>query len=227
MMSVPPELQRLPPQALDVLRYLAACEDGSASADAIMAGAGLSTIGLGKGIRRLVTGRYVAMTAPGTYTLTSLGREAAEALLPADPAPVPGQARRLSVFTPCELAAGSTALLRAGFDPPDRDQPLPTEAVPVILRLHAPDCDISPAEQPVTIPPDAPGGPVRFRVTPHQQGTLRLRLEVLPAGGAEPPRPAGGIYFDLGVAPFPTPACAQFQTLAATVALPPGREAGR
>ena len=137
MMSVPPELQRLPPQALDVLRYLTACEDGTASADVIMAGAGLSTIGLGKGIRRLVTGRYVAMTAPGTYTLTARGREAAEALLPADPAP--GQARRLSVFTPCELAAGSPALLRAGFDPPDRDQPPPTEAVPVILRLHAPD----------------------------------------------------------------------------------------
>ncbi|MEW6577825.1 MAG: hypothetical protein AB1435_01390 [Chloroflexota bacterium] len=229
MMSVPPDLQKLPSQALDVLRYLAAREDGTASADAIMAGAGLSAIGLGKGIRRLVTGRYVAMTAPGTYALTALGREAAEALLPAEPAPAPASShtRRLSVFAPCELAVSSPALLRAGFDPPDRDQSPSGEAVPVILRLHAPDCDISPAEQPVSVPPDAPGGPVRFRVTPHQEGALRLRLEVLPVGGDEPPRPAGGIYFDLGVAPFPTPACAEFQALGATVALPPGRGANR
>ncbi|MEP0764252.1 MAG: hypothetical protein HRF48_16090 [Chloroflexota bacterium] len=222
MMPVPPDLQKLPPQALDALRFLAAREDGTASADAIMAGTGLTAIGLGKGIRRLVTGRYVAMTTPGTYALTALGQEAAQALRAAEPAPAPVHTRRLSVFAPCELAVGAPALLRAGFDPPDRDQPPPGEAVPVILRLHAPDCDISPSEQPVTVPPDAPGGPVRFRVTPHQEGTLRLRLEVLAAGGDETPGPAGGIYFDLGVAPFPTPACAEFQALGATVALPPG-----
>ncbi|MBP8972713.1 MAG: hypothetical protein KBH93_02465 [Anaerolineae bacterium] len=227
MMPVPPDLQKLPPQALDVLHFLAAREDGTASADAIMNGAGLSAIGLGKGIRRLVTVRYVTMTAPSTYALTALGREAAQALRAAEPAPAPGHARRLSVFAPCELAAGAPALLRAGFDPPDRDQLPPGEAVPVILRLRAPDCDISPAEQPVIVPPDAPGGPVRFRVTPRQEGMLRLRLEVLPAEDTETPRPAGGIYFDLGVAPFPTPACAEFQALGATVVLPPGRGVGR
>lgn len=224
MMSTPHDLQRLPPQALDVLRFLAAREEGTASADAIMEGVGLSAIGLGKGVRRLVTVRYVAMTAPGTYALTALGREAVQALMTADPAPAPGHARRLSVFAPCELAVGAPALLRAGFDPPAHAQPSPGEAVPVILRLRAPNCDISPAEQPVTIPPDAPGGPVRFRVTPYQEGTLRLRLEVWPTGDDETLRPTGGIYFDLGVAPFPTPACAEFQTLGALVALSPGGE---
>lgn len=227
MMSIPPDLQRLPPQALDVLRFLAAREEGTASADAIMGGVGLSAIGLGKGLRRLVTVRYVVMTAPGIYALTVLGQEVAQALRPAEAAPAPGYARRLSVFAPCELAVGAPALLRAGFDPPDRGQPPFGEAVPVILRLRAPDCDISPAEQPVTIPPDAPGGPVRFRVTPLQEGTLRLRLEVLAADGDEMSGPAGGIYFDLGAAPFPTPACAEFQALGAMVALPPGGRADR
>ena len=165
-------------------------------------------------------------TAPGTYTLTARGREAAEALLPGDlrPCPArPGGCRSSPVRAGRRLARLAARRLR-----PARPRPAPAyrdgagDPAP-----DAPDCDISPAEQPVTVPPGAPGGPERFRVTPHQQGTLRLRLEVLPAGGAEPPRPAGGIYFDLGVAPFPTPACAQFQTLAATVALPPGREAGR
>ena len=226
MMPILSDLEKLPSQALDVLRYLATCEAGTASADAIMAGVGLSAIGLGKGVRRLVTGRYIAMTAAGTYELTTLGQRAADALRAPEPAPA-AAIRRLSVFVPCALAVGAPALLRAGFDLPLGDQSPSAEALPVILRLRAPGCDVSPVEQPVTIPADAPSSPVRFRVTPYQEGMLRLSLEVLPAGGVEPPRPSGGIYFDLSVEPFPTPACAEFQALGATVVLPAGGETGR
>lgn len=227
MMPILSDLEKLPPQALDVLRYLAACETGMASADAIMAGAGLSAIGLGKGVRRLVTGRYIAMTAAGTYELTTLGQRAADALRAAELPPALPETRRLSVFVPRALAVGASALLRAGFDPPAADQPSFVEAVPVILRLRAPGCDVSPAEQAVTVPPDAPSSPVRFRVTPYQEGPLRFNLEVLPAGGAGPSRPSGGLYFDLNVEPFPTSACAEFQALGAAVALPGGGGAGQ
>jgi hypothetical protein len=225
VMPILSDLEKLPPQALDVLRYLATCEAGTASADAIMAGTGLSAIGLGKGVRRLVTGRYIAMTAAGAYELTTLGQRAADELRAAEPAPALPATRRLSVFVPCALALGASALLRAGFDLPAADQSASVEAVPVILRLRAPGCDVSPAEQPLTVPPDAPSSPVRFRVTPYQEGMLRLSLEVLPAGGAGPSRPSGGIYFDLSVEPFPTPACAEFQALGAAVALPLGGSA--
>ncbi|HEX3052842.1 MAG TPA: hypothetical protein VHP83_19440 [Aggregatilineaceae bacterium] len=78
-MSLPLELQKLPPQALDVIRYLDGKEDG-ASVDAIMAGTGLSERSVGKAIRRLVTRYYASMPGEGVYLLTRLGRQAADDL---------------------------------------------------------------------------------------------------------------------------------------------------
>lgn len=79
MSGLPIDLQKLPPTALDVLRYLGTLEDGAWS-DEIMDGAGLSERGFGKAIRRLVTRYYVAMPEQGYYTLTTNGLDAVQTL---------------------------------------------------------------------------------------------------------------------------------------------------
>ena len=78
-MSLSVELQRLPPQALDLLRYLGTHEVG-ASIDIIMDDTGMSERTLRKFIRRLVTRYFVEMPEDGFYALTASGRQAAEEL---------------------------------------------------------------------------------------------------------------------------------------------------
>lgn len=91
MLGLPLELQKLPPQALDVIRYLGRLE-GGATTDQIIEDTGLSERSFGKAIRRLVTRYYVEMPAQGYYTLTASGQEAVRALREYDghvPASVP------------------------------------------------------------------------------------------------------------------------------------------
>ena len=76
-MSLPADLQKLPPQALDVLRILDGRE-GGLDTEAILSGTGLSERAFGKAIRRLVTRYYVAMPRDGVYALTKTGRVAVE-----------------------------------------------------------------------------------------------------------------------------------------------------
>ncbi len=92
-MSLPVELQRLLPQALDVIRYLATRNEAVAVDDMVV-GTGLSERTLGKSIRRLVTRFYVEMPAQGYYRLTVKGKQAAQdirmfdgdtLILPAEP----------------------------------------------------------------------------------------------------------------------------------------------
>jgi hypothetical protein len=76
-MSLPADLQKLPPQALDVLRILDGRESGL-DTEAILSGTGLSERAFGKAIRRLVTRYYVTMPRDGVYALTKTGRVAVE-----------------------------------------------------------------------------------------------------------------------------------------------------
>ena len=146
MSLLPPDLQKLPPQALDVIRYLDTHDD-QGTVDEIIEGTGLSERGLRKAIRRLVTRFYADMPDQDFYRLTDKGREAAgelraydgenvpeatPAVVDAPPeAPtaqasdkenpagdVPRHARRMSMLVPKELVIRSTVTLRAGFDAP-------------------------------------------------------------------------------------------------------------
>lgn len=78
-MMLPADLQRLPPQALDLIRYLGT-QDQGASVDTIIDGTGLSERMFRKSIRRLVTRYYVEMPADEFYRLTASGRQAASTL---------------------------------------------------------------------------------------------------------------------------------------------------
>lgn len=229
-MSIPSDLNRLPPEAVTVLRYLAARDNAEVSISEIMGNAGLSNVGVGKGIRPLVTRRYVTMTQPGHYMLTSAGREAARELLEAEQAvgepsaqaqrPERVHVRRLSTFTPCELSLDTPSSLQVGFDPPDRDQPPLPGPWLLVLRLRADGCEVSPESHLLDLQPLGVSGPVRFRVIPQAAGRQRFRVEVLEVGTGGISRMLGGMYFDLNVAEFPTPACAEFQALGALVTFP-------
>ncbi len=244
-MSLPDDLQRLPPQALDLIRYLGA-QDDPVSVDEIMAATGLSERSFGKGIRRLVTRYYAEMPFDGFYSLTANGRQAAASLREADgddapvfaapqePPPAPavleaepeaappapdGHRRQLAVLVPGELVVGAEAVLRAGFGRPvDGTVPL---AVPgrVVLRVRVPGCELRPAERPLEVPPAGPSPPVEFLLVPQGEGEVRIKIVVYQLVDSGAMQLIGGIYFRLNVAGFPTPASAEMQTLAGEVVL--------
>jgi DNA-binding MarR family transcriptional regulator len=246
MSLLSPDLQKLPPQALDVLRYLDTHDD-QGTVDEIIEGTGLSERGLRKAIRRLVTRYYADMPDQDFYRLTEKGKEAAGELRVYDgenvpaaldapstaptaqaadeetpAADVPRHARRMSVLVPKELVIRSAVTLRAGFDAPPADDPVPLqETGRVILRLSAPGCDVDPVERPLDVAVGGPAGPVSFRVTPRVEGPARLKIEGYQLVSLKDIRPIGGVFFDLNVAGFPTPDSAEVKALGAMMQLYP------
>jgi DNA-binding MarR family transcriptional regulator len=95
------DLLKLPPQALDVLRYLDTHDD-QGTVDEIIEGTGLSKRGLRKAIRRLVTRFYAEMPDQDFYRLTEKGKEAAGELRAYDGENVP-------VAAPAEVDAPPAA----------------------------------------------------------------------------------------------------------------------
>jgi hypothetical protein len=212
----------------------------------------LSERGLRKAIRRLVTRFYADMPDQDFYRLTDKGREAAGELraydnsenvpeaapmavdapseAPAaqtsdeeDPAAdVPRHARRMSMLVPKELVIRSAITLRAGFDAPATDDPVPlNEPGRVLLRLSAPGCDVDPVERPLDVAVSGPAGPVSFRVTPRVEGPARIKIEAYQLVSLKDIRPVGGMFFDLNVAGFPTPDSAEVKALGAVMRLYP------
>jgi DNA-binding MarR family transcriptional regulator len=246
MSLLSPDLQKLPPQALDVIRYLDTHDD-QGTVDEIIEGTGLSERGLRKAIRRLVTRYYADMPDQDFYRLTEKGKEAAGELRVYDgenvpaaldapstaptaqaadeetpAADVPRHARRMSVLVPKELVIRSAVTLRAGFDAPPADDPVPLqETGRVILRLSAPGCDVDPVERPLDVAVGGPAGPVSFRVTPRVEGPARLKIEGYQLVSLKDIRPIGGVFFDLNVAGFPTPDSAEVKALGAVMRLYP------
>jgi len=231
-MSLPLELQKLPPQALDVIRFLATQPQG-AYVDTILDRTGLSERSFGKAIRRLVTRYYVEMPAQGFYTLTANGRQAAQDIssydgsAPTAPEPVPGspqqaslrQERRLTALIPKELVAHGTSVLMVGFDAPGAGQPAMTQPGRVIFRVSAPGCDVLPTERPLEVTGGKAAGPLRFRIEPRREGQVRIKIEAFQLVTLKDLRPLGGMYFDIRVAGFPTPESAELQALGAPIRL--------
>src|SRR6478672_2165841 len=83
-MSLPFNLQKLPPEALDVLRFLGKTA-GGATTEAIEDGTGLASRPVGKAIRRLVTADYISLSFQG-YELTTDGKVAVQELIAFDSA---------------------------------------------------------------------------------------------------------------------------------------------
>lgn len=141
-MEMPYNLQTLPQEAIDILRYYARLDSDSAHADAIVDGAGLSDRGFGKGIRRLVTKNYVAMSSDQVYRLTEQGRRVIEEVKnysgDLTGTSSNGEARflrrHLVVVAPRTLPADHPVEIALGFAEADEDEYL-NEPAELLLRL--------------------------------------------------------------------------------------------
>lgn len=266
-MTLPADLQRLPPQALDLIRYLGT-QDQGASVDTIIDGTGLSERMFRKSIRRLVTRYYVEMPADEFYRLTASGRQAASTLRDYDgadpaaavrfvdrggeenapkdkPAPAPAapraqsapaasagapatspdsiyHTRRLVIVMTRELVSHAFAVLKIGFDRPAADAGPLRQPGRIVLRVSAPGCDVEPVERPLDVTAAGPAGPVEFRVMPRREGSQRIKVEAYQLVTSQDFRLVGGLYVDLNVAGFPTPASGEIRALGAMVRLHPG-----
>jgi hypothetical protein len=225
-MPLPFSLQKLPPEALNALRYLG--KVSAATADDLGAGAGLGSRLVGKAIRRLVNAGYILLAPDDTYQLTTDGRLATQQIAEYDqetagsgssqPAPEPVvpqvqaqvQApalvqRHLSVVMPRRLAAGRTSDLYVGVNPPSGERRLPGP-VRIELRAGAVGGAISPGNLWLDIPPDEAAAPGKFSLTPTQPGrAIRVRVDAFQMFGFDQLEPLGGIYFDAHVSADSTP----------------------
>src|SRR5436190_23701390 len=84
-MPLPYNLQKLPPEALDVLRYMGTTSH-SESAETLEEGTKLTARLIGKAIRRLVNYDYIHMEDAYTYSLTTDGNLAVKQLAEYDAA---------------------------------------------------------------------------------------------------------------------------------------------
>ena len=212
-MDMPSNLQNLPPEVLDVLRFFGATGQTSAHADEIIERTGLSDRGFGKAIRRLVTSTYLVMDGDQVYRLSDAGRRAVADVLEYDldtppqdrvtssNAPAAGPrvvTRRLVLVAPAILTAGEAAPVQIAFESAGPGQRLSSPA-PVVVRFSALHADAAP---PTETTLQIGNEPVQagFTVTPGAFTTARLRVELLQSDefGYEL-EPCGGLYADLPV----------------------------
>ncbi|MFN8378447.1 MAG: hypothetical protein U0452_07225 [Anaerolineae bacterium] len=208
---MPQNLQTLPLEVLDVLRFFGSTGQTSAHADEIIERTGLSDRGFGKAIRRLVTSTYLVMDGDQVYRLSDAGRRAVADLLEYDlenpleigksPA-LPGAARsverRLVLVAPCALSAGTPAKVWVGFEGAD-DGELLSGPAPLVVRFSAVHGEAaSPAETTLQVE----NRPVQyeFTVTPGSYTQTRLRVQLFQSDefGYEI-EPCGGLYVDVPV----------------------------
>ncbi|MBE2269124.1 MAG: hypothetical protein IAE80_12910 [Anaerolinea sp.] len=206
-MEMPLNLQTLPAEALDILRYYGATGAGSAHADDITDGTSLTDRGFGKGIRRLVTRNYLSMAGEQVYRLTEQGKKAVAALqeyeqsmppegedLPVEPRFVQ---RRLVVAAPKRLLATQPTTITVGIDDAQGEDLLP---VPVTLHVRLSVLNGEPRTgREHTVVLSNRYASQAFEITPGEYTRVRVRVEVFQEQPDEQFESIGGVYVDLPV----------------------------
>ena len=204
-MSLPFELTTLPPQALDILRYMGRLSLDQADSDTIMGGTGLSERSFSKGIKRLVTKNYMSMDSARIYHLTQKGSGAITDIAAYDEESGGvvsfGQTTDSFEYDLCVVVPPGTynvsqrGTLMLGLEP--TDTPLSGE-VHLIIRLDCIGGDITHREFTASISPDLPVVVAEFDVIPDgSTGAFRLRVEAFQSIRMDLLEEAGGMYFDI------------------------------
>lgn len=204
-MSLPFELTTLPPQALDILRYMGRLSLEHADAEMIMGGTGLSERSFSKGIKRLVTKNYMSMDSARIYHLTQKGSNAISDIDTFDAETggvfAMGQSNDTFEYDLCVVVPPGTyyvnepGTLMLGLEP--IDTPLSDE-VHLIVRLDCSGGDVSHREFTASISPDFPVVVAEFDVIPDgTAGAFRLRVEAFQSLRMDELEEAGGMYFDI------------------------------
>ena len=206
-MEMPYNLQALPPEAIDILRYFATLDADSAHADEIVDGAGLSDRGFGKGIRRLVTKNYLIMSGDQVYRLTDQGRRVVEEVksygsdltgTPASGGDARFLRRHLVVVAPNALTAGKPTEIALGFAEADEDEYL-TEPANLLMRLAVVNGE---PHRPLETQLKLTNRHMQqsFQITAGNYTTVRLRVEVCQyREDGDDYDFCGGMYVDLPV----------------------------
>lgn len=205
-MSLPFELTTLPPQALDVLRYMGRTQRDQADTDDIMNGSGLTERSFSKAIKRLVTKNYMTMDAARVYHLTPKGYKAIEDVLAHDEVEPPSNTPTneniirydLCVIVPDAVKSNETNTLMLGLEP-EEGEGIPQHA-DVILRLEVVGGNVEPNEFVAPVSPDLPVLMAEFQVTPTATlGDIRVRVEAFQTIRMDDIEEIGGMYFDVAL----------------------------
>jgi hypothetical protein len=223
--ELPYYLQKLPPEGLDMLRFMAQ-RGSAASVPEIESGAGLSNRMVLRTIRRLVNEGHVEVRG-GLYALTGDGQAAAQHLAELEAnqppaaraeeqasaappwdvsAPDMGTAaptaavRRLAIVMPRQVLSGTSATLFFGVNAPEIGAPRLAGPARLELRMSAVGGNLSTFKVEIDIPPDRAAAPVRVSLIPAQAGrAVRVRVDAMHIGLDGAPQSLGGMYFDVHV----------------------------
>lgn len=206
-MPLPFNLEKLPPEMLDVLRFLGA-RAGSARAAEITDSLQMHERLVLRAIRRLVNYNLIGMDAAGAYVATSEGRRAYQALIEADGLPKPAPVeqpklrvnRRLTAVVPGTVVTGQHGAIYIGVDPIEKGVlPLPGP-VTVDLKLRALGAQISMTMASLVVPPEAAPAPLRVTFLPNvTDKPIRLIIDAYQAFQIAELAPAGNMYVDIPV----------------------------
>lgn len=208
-MSLPFNLQKLPPEALDTLRYMGKVSK-QVLPNEIEDGANLSYRLVGKAIRRLINADFIQIDiSSGTYQLTTDGKIAVEQLAEYDAqagsdstksAPVAAAQRRLTVVMPRAFAAGQANDLYFGVNSPAAAQTLLPDTAHIELKVSAVGGTLSTGSVSLDIPPDKAAQPGVVKLTPQLPGKpVRVRVDAFQSFEFDSMESLGGMYFDVQV----------------------------
>ncbi|GAB4553811.1 MAG: hypothetical protein OHK0023_23240 [Anaerolineae bacterium] len=209
-MELPFNLQRLPTEALDMLRLLG--KQQSATAAEFERSTGLSARVVGKAIRRMVNLDVIELSE-GRYRLTTDGTVMVRQLADYDAA-MAGQpthadqmmvrvARRLTVVSPRIILPSAPTDIFIGVNPPAQGAPTLDDLVRLEVRINAVGAVVNPPTISLSVPPHSAAAPGKITVTPNTPGrAIRLRVDVFQALDDDLMQlaPLGGMYFDIQVA---------------------------
>jgi hypothetical protein len=216
-MPLPFNLQKLPPESLDILRTMGKAA-GPLTAEQMEAQSGLAYRLVGKAIRRLVNFDYIKL-AGNTYELTTDGGLAVKDLAAYDiessnDVTMVGRttlviARRLTVVMARAFTAGVPNDIYFGVNPPAPETPILPGNIHVVLKVSAVGGTLGTGDIALEIPPQKAAAPIRVALTPAAPGkTVRVRVDAFQAREYDNLNldPLGGMYFDVHVAAQPAPA---------------------
>lgn len=214
-MDLSSELSKLPPEALDILRFFGRQGSTPAHTEDIIEGAGLTERSFGKGIRRLVTKMFVAMDGEQVYRLTERGKPLVAELLEFDLMAPPEDKeraarseeprfirRRAVLVAPRLLTAGQPTNIYVGLDEADEDE-LVMSPLNVLLRVEVLNGEPREARESSLLVENR-GVQQVFEITPGYYTQSRVRVQVCqPEDDVVDLEACGGLYVDLPVSPTP------------------------
>ena len=214
-MSLSFNLQRLPPEAISVLRFLGN-RGAAASSHDMEAGLDIGARAVGRAIRRLVNYSLIQMDFNGAYQLTTDGRRAyqqmtdMEARAPSTVSTGPSSAqitRRLTVVVPHAASETQPVTLFIGVNPANGTAPHLNTNTQLELRLSVIGGTLSQGSLSLDVPPERAAAPVAITVMAQPNArTMRVRVDAFQVIDADRVDPAGDMYFDIPVRNKSTPA---------------------